>query len=237
LGAHYLSYMQIVTNVTNMNWTPALSKFHLCKFRLPGATQFGFRVAWRSRKRKKCFHIELKIAVKHMVPFLTFKMYGLCATFKMCKLIGFYNSIWLVLPLRVLLTVFWCMFQCWMDKNSNCGTHLWLGQFHLYLDQFSQTIVNLVMKNVNCACGTYYNCNCNCGTKITCSSIGIVQLAPRLVFRRDAESTHRIIISFPQPLILMFLMFLTLKSICYNVTYMCSSVYILASNFQEIMNL
>src|SRR5882762_7254305 len=107
----------------------------------------------------------------------------------------------------------------------------------LYLDWFSQTIVNSVTKNVNCACGTYYNRNCNCGTKITHTPIGLVQLAPRSVFMRDAESTHRIIISFLQPLILMFFVFLTLKSVFYNVTYMCSCAYILASIFQEITNL
>jgi hypothetical protein len=52
----------------------------------------------------------------------------------------------------------------------------------LYLDWFSQMIVNLIMKNVHCACGTYYNGNCNGGTKITCSPIGIVQLVPVSVF-------------------------------------------------------
>src|SRR5882762_3215607 len=34
-----------------------------------------------------------------------------------------------------------------------------------YVDQFLQGIMNVVMKNVNCACGTCYNWNCNCGTR------------------------------------------------------------------------
>jgi len=70
------------------------------------------------------------------------------------------------------------------------GHTLQLGYFNLYLDQFSQMIVNLVMKNVNCARDTYYNRNCNCGAKITYSLIGIVQLVPGSVFTDDCEFGH-----------------------------------------------
>jgi len=47
--------------------------------------------------------------------------------------------------------------------------------------------MNVVMKNVNCACGTCYNWNCNCGTKVDPDtfSIGLVQLSPRSVLTGD----------------------------------------------------
>ena len=51
--------MQIVTNVTNVNRTPTLTKFCLCDVRLLGAT-----CRWHStQERKSVFHVELKIAV------------------------------------------------------------------------------------------------------------------------------------------------------------------------------
>jgi len=36
---------------------------------------------------------------------------------------------------------------------------------NLCLDRFSQGILNLVTKILNCACSTYYHQNCNCGTR------------------------------------------------------------------------
>jgi len=56
----------------------------------------------------------------------------------------------------------------------------------LHLDQFSQEIVNLLTKNVNYACGTYYNWNCNCAPKVEFGHLlrCISSLAPELVFNR-----------------------------------------------------
>jgi len=43
--------MQIVTNVTIVNWNSCPFWILLCKYGLLGDTQFGFPVAWRSRKK------------------------------------------------------------------------------------------------------------------------------------------------------------------------------------------